>query len=91
MSRRADGTLGASIIDPHGDHLADARAKLRALAEFAERFNDRFIRIESVAKVDDGTLRVLDLTDPAVRAEVREFQGGKVTALYQSEHSRPYP
>ena len=28
---------------------------------------------------------------PAVRAEVRAFQGGKVTALYQSEHSRPYP
>ena len=90
VSRRTAGTLGASIIDPHGDHLADARAKLRALAEFAERFSDRLVRIESVAKVDDGTLRVLDLTDPAVRAEVREFQGGKVTALYQSEHSRPY-
>jgi len=91
VSRRTDGTLGASILDPHGDHLADALAKLRALAEFAERFSDRFVRIESVAKVDDGTLRVMDLTDPAVRAEVREFQGGKVTALYQSEHSRPYP
>ena len=91
VSRRTDGTLGASIVDPHGDHLADARAKIRALAAFAEQFGDRFVRIESVAKVDEGSLRVLDLADPAVRTEVRAFQGGKVTALYQSEHSRPYP
>ena len=91
VSRRSDGTLGASIVDPHGDHLADARAKIRALAAFAEQFSDRFVRIESVAKVDDGNLRVLDLADPAVRVEVLAFQGGQVTALYQSEHSRPYP
>jgi type III restriction enzyme len=90
VSRRTDGTLGASIVDPHGDYLADARAKLQALATFAERFGGRFVRIESVAKVEDGSLRVLDLGDPAVRAEVFAFQGGKVTALYQSEHSRPY-
>jgi type III restriction enzyme len=90
VSRRMDGTLGASIVDPHGDYLADARAKLQALAAFAERFGGRFVRIESVAKVEDGSLRVLDLGDPAVRADVLAFQGGKVTALYQSEHSRPY-
>jgi hypothetical protein len=48
------------------------------------------VRIDSVAKVDDGSLRVLDLTDPDVRDEVRPFEGGKMTALYQSEHSRPY-
>jgi superfamily II DNA or RNA helicase len=90
LSRRTDGTLGASIVDPHGDYLADARAKLQALAVFAERFGDQFVRIESVAKVEDGTLRVLDLGDPAVRAEVVAFQGGKVTTLYQSGHSRPY-
>jgi len=91
VSRRTDRTLGASIVDPHGDYLADARAKLQALAAFAEQFSDRFVRIESVAKVDDGSLRVLDLADPAVRAELLAFEGGKVTALYQSEHSRPYP
>ncbi len=90
VSRRTDGTLGASIVDPHGDYLADARAKLQALASFAERFGDRFMRIESVAKVEDGSLRVLDLADPAVRADVVAFPGGKVTALYQSARSRPY-
>jgi hypothetical protein len=83
--------LAASIIDPHGDHLADARAKLHALAGFAERFGDRFVRIESVAQASDGSLRVLDLGDPAVRAAVAAFEGGKVTALYESEHARPYP
>lgn len=91
MSRRSNGTLGASIVDPHGDYLADARAKLQALAAFAERFGDQFVRIESVAKVDDGSLRVLDLADPAVRAGVLGFQGAKVTTLYESEQSRPYP
>jgi type III restriction enzyme len=91
VSRRTDETLGASIVDPHGDYLADARAKLHALAAFADQFADRFVRIESVARVEDDSLRVLDLADPAVRAEVLAFQGGRVTALYQSEHSRPYP
>lgn len=91
VSRRSDGTLGASIVDPHGDYLADARAKLHALARYADRFGDRFVRIESIAKVDDGTLRVLDLADPTVRASVLEFDGAKVTALYQSDQSRPYP
>jgi type III restriction enzyme len=91
VSRRSDGTLGASIVDPHGDYLADARAKLTALAAFAGQFGERFVRIESVARVEDGSLRVLDLADPAVRADVLAFQGGMVTPLYQSGHSRPYP
>ena len=91
VSRRGDGTLGASIVDPHGDYLADARAKLQALARFAGQFSDQFVRIESVAEVEDGSLRVLDLADPAVRAAVLAFEGGKVTALYQSENARPFP
>lgn len=90
VSRLDDGSLGASIIDPHGDYLADARGKLRALAAFAEAHGDRFVRIESIAKVDDGSLRVLDLTDPAVRAAILAFSGAKVSALYDSPHSRPY-
>jgi type III restriction enzyme len=91
ISRRDDGSLAASIVDPHGDHLADARAKLRALAAFAEDHVDRFVRIESVAKADDQSLRVLDLSDPTVRAPVVAFEGGKVTGLYESDVSRSYP
>jgi hypothetical protein len=90
ISRRDDGSLAASIVDPHGDYLADAKAKLRALADFAERYGERFLRIQSVAKVSDGTLRVLDLLDSNVRQAVRRFEGGKVSPLYSSENSTPY-
>ena len=88
--RLSERSLGASIIDPHGDYLADARAKLQALAKVAEVHGDHFVRIESVAKGDDGSLRVLDFTDPQVRDAVLAFEGGKVTALYQSEIARPF-
>ncbi len=90
VSRRSDGSLAASIIDPHGDYLADARGKLHALARFAENHGDKFVRIESIAKADDGSLRVLDLTDPAVRAAVLAFDGAKVSGLYLSSDTRPF-
>lgn len=89
MSRKDDGTLAASIVDPHGDHLADAKYKLRALADYAEQYGSEFLRIESIAKAADA-LRVLDLKEPSVRAAVRSFEGGKVTALYESEAARDY-
>lgn len=89
MSKRDDGTLAASIVDPHGDHLADAKSKLRALADYAEHYGNEFLRIESVAKADDK-LRALDLQDAHVRAAVRAFEGGKVTALYESDAARDY-
>lgn len=84
ISRRDDGSLAASIVDPHGDHLADAKAKLRGLADYAERFGDRYVRIECINKVTGGQLRKLNLLDPKVRDAVRKFEGGKVTALYES-------
>ncbi len=90
VSRRDDGTLAASIVDPHGDHLADAKAKLRALADFADIHGDHFIRIVSIAKGGDGTLRALDLLDADVRAAVRAFDGAKVSALYDSDAAQPY-
>ncbi len=90
VSRLDDGTLAASIVDPHGDYLADAKAKLRALADFAEQYGKRFLRIESVAKAADGTLRFLDLQDAKVRRAVRDFEGGKTSPLYNADHSAPY-
>jgi hypothetical protein len=71
-------------------HLADAKARLHALADFADDHGDRFLRIQFVAKSDDGTLWSLDLLDADVRAAVRRFEGGKVSALYRSEHAMPY-
>jgi type III restriction enzyme len=90
VSRRDDGSLAASIVDPHGDYLADAGGKLQALASFAESHGDAFIRIESVAKGDDGLLRVLDLSDGATRIGVAGFGGGKVSPLYNGARSRRY-
>jgi len=90
VSSRDDGSLGASIVDPHGDYLADAKAKLRALVDFAETHGDRFIRVVSIAKGTDGSLRVLDLLEAHVRTAVRDFDGAKVTALYDSAAAVPY-
>lgn len=90
ISRRDNGSLAASIVDPHGDHLADAKAKLRGLADYAVHFGDRYIRIESIAKVQDGRLRSLDLLDPKVRDAVWKFEGGKVTLLYESDIATDY-
>jgi type III restriction enzyme len=89
VSRRDDGSLAASIVDPHGDHLADAKFKLRALADYAETYGSEFLRIESVANAGVG-LRTLDLQDAKVRDAVRGFEGGKVTALYESDAARDY-
>jgi hypothetical protein len=90
VSRRDDGTLAVSIVDPHGDYLADAKSKLRALADFADAHGQHFLRIESITKVGNGNLRYLDLQDPQVRGVVRKFEGGKVTGLYESEVANDY-
>ena len=62
--------MKVSIVDPHGYHLADALPKLRGLAEFAATHGESFHRIESVARMKDGTLRVLDLTKPSIREAI---------------------
>lgn len=99
VSRRDDGRLGVSLIDPHGTFLADSRAKLRALADYAEQFGgepaephpDRtpLVRVEALADIG-GTIRALDLLDPAVRTAVRAFDGGDTRGLYASSHGRDY-
>ena len=77
-----------SIVDPHGHHLADALPKLRGLAEFAATHGESFHRIESVARMNVSTLRVLDLTDPAIREAVA--RAGDVQALYRGDQATDY-
>ena len=89
VSRRSDDTFGLSIIDPHGDYLADTRPKLQALARYAELYGEHFVRIESLVKVGDQ-MRVLDLHDPVVRGEVMEFVGAQVSSLYEGSLARDY-
>lgn len=87
FSRRADGTIAANIVDPHGHHMSDAMPKLRGLADFAETFGAEYGRIEAVAKVGDK-LRVLDLTKEPVRKAVRD--GADAKALYESDAAVDY-
>ena len=80
--------IKVSIVDPHGHHLADALPKLRGLAAFAAMHGESFHRIESVARMTDGTLRVLDLTDPSVREAVAEAEDAE--ALYLGGEANDY-
>ena len=77
-----------SIVDPHGHHLADALPKLRGLAAFAAKHGEYFHRIESVSQMPDGTLRVLDLTDSAIRKAIEI--AADVQALYCSDEATDY-
>ena len=77
-----------SIVDPHGPHFADALPKLRGLAEFAATHGASFHRIESVARTKDGTLRVLDITEPSVREAITEADD--IQALYLGDGTNDY-
>ena len=84
----ADDAMKVSIVDPHGHHLADSLPKLRGLANFAEAHGESFHRIESVARLADGMLRVLDLTDPNVREAVASCQD--IQSLYRGDVASDY-
>ncbi len=66
--------IDVSIVDPHGHHLADALPKLRGLADFSATHGESFHRIESVARVANGVLRVLDLTEPKPRSKDQRIE-----------------
>jgi hypothetical protein len=57
VTRDSDGDLPASIVDPHSHHRADALAKLRGLAAFAEKYANRYQRVDALGKnsTQDGS------------------------------------
>jgi type III restriction enzyme len=65
-----NGQIKASIVDPHGHHLDDAVTRLKALADFAEKYGDSFYRIEALSELENS-MRVLDMKIPEVRDAVR--------------------
>lgn len=87
FARRADGSVGVDLVDPHGYHLSDAMPKLRGMAKFAETFGGDFRRIESVAEVN-GQMRVLDMTKESVRTSVLEASDAK--SLYTGDSATDY-
>ena len=80
--------IDVSIVDPHGQHFADALPKLRGLTDFAATHGESFHRIESVARVANGVLRVLDLTEPNAREAIARRED--VEALYVGESAHDY-
>ncbi len=88
VTRSADGTLAASIVDPHGHHLSDALPKLRGLADFAEKYAGRYQRIDSLAKNSADQIVVLDMLDRAVRQAIRA--SSNPSGLYDSSVAVTY-
>ena len=79
-----DTNVNISIVDPHGHHLGDALPKLRGLATFAAAHGDDFHRVESIARMTDGTLRVLDLTAESVRQAVGSARDAEAVYLQKA-------
>lgn len=76
-----ESSVRVSIVDPHSHHLSDALPKLRGLAEFAAEYGDAFHRIESVARMTDGTLRVLDVMKSSVRETLKDAKDAEALFL----------
>lgn len=87
FSKVDGGGIQANIIDPHGQFLADSLPKLLGLCDYAQEHAAHYGRIEAVAKVGDA-FRVLDLTDEAVREQIRF--GPSAKALFEGTVSKEY-
>lgn len=85
--RQKDGSIATDIIDPHGFHLSDALPKLKGLAKYAQVNAKHFRRIEAVAEVG-RQLKVLDLTDESIRAEIEKCENAE--ALFKSQFAQIY-
>ena len=70
FTRDVNDQVAAHIVDPHGHHLADAPAKLKGLADYAEKHGDGFGRIIGVIKGSDDVFYQLNLKNPNVRQAV---------------------
>lgn len=81
---RVDGTLKASIIDPHRFDLPDALPKLQALAAFAQTHGHHFHRIVSVIEVNNRRW-TLNLQEETIRHEVKLWRGANLESLYTSK------
>jgi type III restriction enzyme len=87
FSESPDGSVAASIVDPHGHHLGDALPKLRGLARYAAQYGEHYRRIEAVSKLGN-TFRALDLMEPSVRAAV--LTAADAAELYNGPHGTDY-
>lgn len=87
FSRKADGSIVADLVDPHGTQFSDAIAKLRGLAWYVELYPEAVRRVDAVAKVG-GILRVLDIKDAKVRLAIASSDDAK--RLFESDVAADY-
>ena len=87
FSQLPDGSIVADIIDPHAHYLADALPKLKGLSRYAETNPEHFRRIEAINETESG-YKVLDLSEPAVRAAIYEATNAKI--LYDGPFAAAY-
>jgi len=81
------GQLVASLVDPHGTHLADAVDKLKGLAAYAATHADAYHRIQSVALVDEHYL-LLNHKDPLIRDAITAYDGTDSRELFRAHGTR---
>lgn len=84
------GLLLPSIIDPHGAHLGDSAPKLKALAEYADEYGEKFDRIIGVGIEKDDFLYGLDLKSAKIRRAVYESpaDSDSIKRLYEEHGSK---
>lgn len=82
LFHQTDEGIKPSIVDPHGFHLSDAAAKLRGLAEYAEKHSDVFGRIDAVVEIDKKLL-ALDMRSGSNREAVMKVKDGVVKELFE--------
>ncbi len=82
LFHQTDTGIKASIVDPHGFHLADAASKLRGLVQYAVDHGERYDRIHAVVEID-GRLLALDLQSETVRQAVAKISDGGVRELFE--------
>jgi type III restriction enzyme len=85
-----DGRMQASIVDPHGQHLADAPDKLRGLAAYAATHGGDYARIIGVIKNGDGDFRMLDLKDATVRDALKPVRSQDDIESVYAQHGASY-
>lgn len=83
-----EGNVRVSIVDPHSFHLGDALPKLRGLADFTVAYGEEFHRVEAVARMGDGILRVLDIKAETVRRAI--YEADDAERLYLSAAATDY-
>ncbi|MFF1818105.1 DEAD/DEAH box helicase [Kribbella sp. NPDC058245] len=88
LFHQTDAGIRASIVDPHGYHLADAAAKLKGLGAYAELHSSAFDRIDAVVEIN-GKLLALDVRSETVRQAVVALNDGDVRGLFE-KHAGDY-